>query len=47
VSFEMKKNKKITVSFRLRVFRGGAQGIDEGIFPAQMEIDWVYFYQRR
>ena len=27
------------------VFRGGAQGIDDSIFPQRMEIDWVYFYQ--
>jgi hypothetical protein len=27
------------------VYRGGAQGIDEGIFPRRMEIDWVYYYQ--
>jgi len=24
---------------------GGAEGIDESIFPRQMEIDWVYYYQ--
>jgi len=24
---------------------GGSQGIDDGIFPRRMEIDWVYFYQ--
>ena len=27
------------------IFRGGAQGIDDNIFPQQLEIDWVYFYQ--
>ncbi|CAF0758234.1 unnamed protein product [Didymodactylos carnosus] len=26
---------------------GGAKGIDEGIFPARMEIDWVHYYQWR
>jgi hypothetical protein len=29
------------------VFRGGAQGLDENIFPRRMEIDWVYYYQWR
>jgi len=33
--------------FFILVSRGGAQGIDENVFPAQMEVDWVYFYQRR
>jgi hypothetical protein len=27
------------------VFRGGAQGIDDSIFPRRMEIDWIYYYQ--
>jgi hypothetical protein len=27
--------------------RGGAQGIDESIFPRRMEIDWVHYYQWR
>ncbi|CAF3483169.1 unnamed protein product [Rotaria sp. Silwood1] len=26
---------------------GGAQGLDENIFPRRMEIDWVYYYQWR
>jgi hypothetical protein len=44
VSFEKKEKPN---DFFVLVSRGGAQGIDENIFPAQMEIDWVYFYQRR
>ncbi|UJR16201.1 hypothetical protein I4U23_003111 [Adineta vaga] len=26
---------------------GGLRGIDDSVFPARMEIDWVRFYQRR
>lgn len=28
-------------------FRGGQRGIDNNVFPRRMEIDWVYYYQRR
>jgi hypothetical protein len=38
--------KKDNVFF-LFMFRGGAQGLDENIFPRRMEIDWVYYYQWR
>jgi hypothetical protein len=33
--------KKKNVFFVL-VSRGGAQGIDENIFPAKMEVDWIW-----
>jgi len=31
----------------LFILRGGSRGIDDGIFPRRMEIDWIRYYQWR
>ncbi len=47
VDFVIMIGEKKDNVFFLFMFRGGAQGLDENIFPRRMEIDWVYYYQWR